>query len=254
LGSTAARVKHVGNAASAKEVEVVYGRETKLYSVRAKGVVLACWNMMIPFICEELPDKQKEALHYGVKVPLVYTTVSLKNWQAFKKLSISGVNTPGMYHTGLRMELPAPIGEYRSMPAGPDDPVLVRMTRTPCKPGLPSRDQHRAGHMDLYTTTFETFERNIRDQFARALGPGGFDPARDIDAITVNRWPHGYAYEYNPLWDQDWAPGQAPCEIGRKAFHRITVANSDAAAAAYTDQAIDQAYRAVSELVANKAV
>jgi spermidine dehydrogenase len=254
LGSTAARVKHVGNPNSAKEVEVVYGREKKLYSVRAKGVVLACWNMMIPFICEELPDKQREALHYGVKVPLVYTTVALKNWQAFKKLNISGVNTPGMYHTGLRMELPAPIGDYKSMPTGPDDPILVRMTRTPCKPGLPSREQHKAGHMDLYTTTFETFERNIRDQFARALGSGGFDPARDIDAITVNRWPHGYAYEYNPLWDPDWAPGQAPCEIGRKAFHRITIANSDAAAAAYTDQAIDQAHRAVSELVANKAV
>jgi len=254
LSSTAARVKHVGNPTSAKEVEVVYGREKKLYSVRAKGVVLACWNMMIPFICEELPDKQKEALHYGVKVPLVYTTVALKNWQAFKKLNITGVNTPGMYHTGLRMELPAPIGDYQSLPAGPDDPILVRMTRTPCKPGLPSRDQHRAGHMDLYTTTFETFERNIRDQFARSLGSGGFDPARDIDAITVNRWPHGYAYEYNPLWDADWAPGQAPCEIGRKGFHRITIANSDAAAAAYTDQAIDQAYRAISELVANKAV
>ena len=254
LGSTGARVKHVGNPNSAKEVEVVYGREKKLYSVRARGVVLACWNMMIPFICEELPAKQKEALHYGVKVPLVYTTVALKNWQAFKKLNISGVNTPGMYHTGLRMELPAPIGEYRSMPTGPDDPILVRMTRTPCKPGLPSREQHKAGHMDLYTTTFETFERNIRDQFARALGAGGFDSARDIDAITVNRWPHGYAYEYNPLWDPDWAPGQAPCEIGRKAFHRITIANSDAAAAAYTDQAIDQAYRAVSELIANKAV
>jgi spermidine dehydrogenase len=35
------------------------------------------------------------------------------------------------------------------------------------------------------------------------LAPAGFDPARDIVAITVNRWPHGYAYEYNPLWDPE---------------------------------------------------
>ncbi|HEV2983977.1 MAG TPA: hypothetical protein VGX46_06300, partial [Vicinamibacterales bacterium] len=97
-------------------------------------------------------------------------------------------------------------------------------------------------------TTFQTFERKIRDQFARVLKDGGFDPARDIDAITVNRWPHGYAYEYNPLWDPDWPAGQSPCEIGRRPFGRITIANSDAAAAAYTDQAIDQAYRAVNEL------
>jgi spermidine dehydrogenase len=252
LGSTAARVRHVGPATSAREVEVVYGRDQKTYAVRAKGVVLACWNMMIPYLCEDLPAPQKEALHYGVKVPLVYTTVSLRNWQAFKKLGISGVNAPGMYHTGLRMELPTPIGDYHPVPSGPDDPVLVRMTRTPCQPGLPSRDQHRAGHGDLYTTTFQTFERNIRDQLARSLGSGGFDPARDIDAITVNRWPHGYAYEYNPLWDQDWPAGQSPCELGRKPFGRITIANSDAAAAAYTDQAIDQAYRAVRELTANR--
>lgn len=254
LGSTAARVRHVGPQASAREVEVTYGREGKTYAVRARGVVLACWNMMIPFICEDLPAAQKEALHYGVKVPLVYTTVSLKNWQSFKKLGISGVSSPGMYHTGLRMELPNQIGEYRAVPGGPDDPVLVRMTRTPCKPGLPSRDQHRAGHADLYTTSFDTFERSIRDQFVRALGPGGFDPSRDIDAITVNRWPHGYAYEYNPLWDPDWPAGQSPCEIGRKRFGRITIANSDAAAAAYTDQAIDQAYRAVQELADDDAI
>ena len=248
LGSTAARVKHVGPVASAPEVEVVYGRERTLYSVRGKQVVLACWNMMIPYLCEDLPATQKEALHYGVKVPLVYTTVALRNWQAFKTLGINGVTTPSGYHTGMRLESPTTIGGYKVAPSGPDDPVLVRMTRTPCKPGLPSRDQHRAGHADLYTTTFATFERNIRDQFVRALGSGGFDPARDIEAITVNRWPHGYAYEYNPLWDADFAPGEAPCEIGRKPFGRIAIANSDAAAAAYTDQAMDQAYRAVQEL------
>jgi spermidine dehydrogenase len=124
------------------------------------------------------------------------------------------------------------------------------MLRTPCSPGNPARVQHRIGHVDLLTTKFSTFERNIRDQLARVLAAGGFDPARDIDAITVNRWPHGYAYEYNPLWDPEWAPGEAPCEIGRKQFGRITIANSDAAAAAYMDQAMDQAYRAVQELLA----
>jgi spermidine dehydrogenase len=99
-------------------------------------------------------------------------------------------------------------------------------------------------------TPFATFERNIRDQLARVLGPAGFDPERDIAAITVNRWPHGYAYEYNPLWDPDsfFDGGVTPNQIARKPFGRIAIANSDAAAAAYTDQAIDQAYRAVAEL------
>ena len=253
LSSTAARVRHIGPSASATEVEVAYGREKKVYTVRAKGVVLACWNMMIPYICSDLPDKQKDALKYGVKVPLCYTSVSLKNWSAFHTLGINGASAPGMYHTGARLEVPTVIGGYNPMPASPTDPILVRMTRTPCKPGLSARDQQRAGHVELLTTTFQTFERKIRDQLARVLQGGGFDPARDIDAITVNRWPHGYAYEYNPLWDPDWPAGQAPCEIGRKPFGRITIANSDAAAAAYTDQAIDQAYRAVMELPSAKA-
>jgi spermidine dehydrogenase len=142
---------------------------------------------------------------------------------------------------------PGPAGDYDPTPKSPYDSILVRMSRTPCKPGLPARDQQRAGHVELLTP-FQTFERNIRDQLARVLKDGGFDPARDIDAITVNRWPHSYAYEYNPLWDPDWPEGQAPCEIGRKPFGRITIANSDAAAAAYTDQASDQAFRAVKEL------
>jgi spermidine dehydrogenase len=248
LGSTAARVRHVGAVPSATEVDVTYGREGKVYTARAKGVVLACWNAMIPYLCPELPASQKEALKYGVKVPLVYTTVALRNWRAFKALGINGAASPGMYHYNARLERPTVIGGYDPTPKSADDPILVRMTRTPCRPGLPSRQQHRAGHADLFTTPFATFELKIRDQLARVLGGGNFDPSRDIDAITVNRWPHGYAYEYNPLWDPDFPEGQSPCELGRKPFGRITIANSDAAAAAYTDQAIDQAFRAVAEL------
>lgn len=246
LSSTCLSARHIGDPAAAKQVEIVYGREKQMYSVRAKTAILACWNMMIPYLCPELPAAQREALRYGVKVPLVYTVVALRNWRAFQKLGLRGAQTPGMYHSNLNLEQPTDIGDYR--PAlSPDQPILARMLRTPCKPGLSARDQQRIGHADLLATPFSTFERNIRDQFARVAGPGGFDPATDIDAITVNRWPHGYAYEYNYLWDPEWPKGQSPCEIGRKPFGRISIANSDAAAAAYTDQAIDQAYSAVQE-------
>jgi spermidine dehydrogenase len=247
LNSTAVAVHHDGDKASAKGVEVIYGRDGKLYSVRGKGTVLACWNMVIPYICPDLPAEQKQALHYGVKVPLVYTVVALRNWSSFHKLGIRGVSCPGMYHSSINLDQAINIGEYKPSRL-PEDPVLVRMLRTPCQPGLSAREQQRAGHYELLATPFETFERNIRDQLARVLGSGGFDPAHDIEAITVNRWPHGYAYEYNPLWDPDWPEGKRPCDIARQRFGRITIANSDAAAAAYTDQAIDQGYRAVQEL------
>ena len=250
LNSTAVAVHHAGDKASAKAVEVIYGREGKVYSVRGRGTVLACWNVVIPYICPDLPPEQKQALHYGVKVPLVYTVVALRNWSSFHKLGIRGISCPGMYHSSINLDQAINIGEYKPSRSA-EDPILVRMLRTPCQPGLPAREQQRAGHYELLATPFETFERNIRDQLARVLGSGGFDPARDIEAITVNRWPHGYAYEYNPLWDPDWPQGKRPCDIARQRFGRITIANSDAAAAAYTDQAIDQGYRAVQELLSS---
>jgi spermidine dehydrogenase len=252
LNSTAVLARHIGDSASAKQVEVVYGRGQKAYSVHAKAAVLACWNMVIPYLCPDLPAEQKEALHYGVKVPLVYSVVGLRNWTAFHKLGIRGISCPGMYHTSMNLDQAVNIGEYKS-PGSPDEPILVHMLRTPCQPGLSAREQQRAGHYELLATPFEAFERNIREQFVRVLDGGGFDPARDIEAITINRWPHGYAYEYNPLWDPDWPEGKRPCDIARRRFGRITIANSDAAAAAYTDQAIDQGYRAVQELFSNLA-
>jgi spermidine dehydrogenase len=250
LSSTVVLARHRGAPASAKEVDVHYARGGRVYRVRCKKVVLACWNMMIPYLCPDLPAKQKEALKYGVKVPLVYTAVALHNWTAFHQLGVRSIATPGMYHAMCTLEDPTNIGSYDATPSSPDAPAVVRMRRTPCKPGLPERDQHRIGHMDLLTTPFDVIERKIREQLARILGPGGFNPARDIAAITVNRWPHGYAYEYNYLFDPEWPDGQRPCEIARRRCGRIAIANSDAAAAAYTDQAIDQAYRAVEELLA----
>jgi len=247
LNSTAVLARHVGDSASAKQVEVVYGRDQKTYSVRGKGAVLACWNTVIPYLCPDLPAEQKQALHYGVKVPLVYTVVGLRNWTSFHKLGVRGVSCPGMYHSSVNLDPAVNIGDYQSA-RSPDEPILVHMLRTPCQPGLSAREQQRAGHYELLAAPFETFEKNIRDQLARVLNSGGFDPSRDIEAITVNRWPHGYAYEYNPLWDPDWPEGKRPCDIARRSFGRITIANSDAAAAAYTDQAIDQGYRAIREL------
>ena len=111
------------------------------------------------------------------------------------------------------------------------------------------RDQFRAGRMELMETPFLKFERNVRDQLGRMLGSAGFDPARDIEGITVNRWAHGYAYTPNTLFDPEWKEEEKPWVIGRKPFGRIAIANSDAGASAYSDVAIDQAWCAVGEIL-----
>jgi spermidine dehydrogenase len=205
--------------------------------------------MFIPYLVPDLPPKQKEALAYGVKGPLVYTSVAVRNWTSFQKLGISAVNASTMYHSTLELAEAASLGDLHH-PQTPDEPMVLHLTKFPSAPGKPRKEQHRIGRAELYSTPFETFERKIRDQLARTLATGGFDPARGIEGITVNRWPHGYGYEYNPLFDPEWPQGQAPHLVGRKRFGRITIANSDSGATAYTDVAIDQAHRAVNELLA----
>src|ERR1700677_359461 len=248
LNSTVVRVKHVGDASSAKEVEVAYARGGKVYTAKAKNCILACWHVVIPYICDELPQKQKDALSSAQKVPLLYTNVALRNWTSFQKLNTNAVYAPGCYPTRVALDLAVSIGGYECA-RKPEEPIVVHMMKTPCRPGQPSRKQHTLGRMELFETSFETMERKIREQLGRTLGAGGFDPARDIAAITVNRWPHGYAYEYNSLWDTFWLEGgETPCEVARKSFGRIAIANADAGAYAYTDEAMNQAWRAVGEL------
>jgi spermidine dehydrogenase len=249
LNSTVVRARNAGPAGSPNEVEVAYVQDGKLLSVKAKSCVLACYNTMVPYLCPELPEKQKESLHYGVKEPLVYSHVAIRNWQAFQKAGVARIVAPGSFHSFTMLDYPVSLGTYQS-PRKPEEPMVLFMLRTPCKPGLPRREQYRMGRYELIAISFETFERNIRDQLNRMLSGTGFDAARDIAAITVNRWGHGYAYEYDSLSDPQWAPDERPCVLGRKQFGRISIANSDAGAKAYTDAAIDQAYRAVMEQLA----
>ena len=248
LNSTVVRARNLGDPGAAREAEITYATGQQVFTVRTKNCVLACWNMVIPYLVPELPEKQKQALHYLVKVPLVYTSVGIQNWTSFQKLGIRSVRAPGAYWMDISLNWPVNIGEYKSAKS-PAEPMLLFLSRTPCKPGLPPRQQQIAGRYELLSTSFETFERAIRDQLARTLRGGGFDPARDIQAITVNRWPHGYGYEYNPLFDPEWPETEQPNVIGRQRFGRIAIANTDSAATAYTDQAIDQAWRAVGELL-----
>ncbi len=242
VSSTGVGVKEVG-----EEVQVTYVRGDKAERVSAGHVVLACYNAVIPRLCPEMSKTQREALVYGPKVPLVYSNVFIRNWTSFQKLGVSNIYHPSGYHSSVSLDFPVSLGAYE-FSHSPEEPMVLHLLRTPCAPGGSSREQHAAGRYNLLSTDFETFEFNIRDQLGRSLAGGGFDPAQDILGITVNRWPHGYAYEYNSLWDPIFAEGEAPCEIARQPFGRIHIANSDAQAYAYTNAAIDQAFRAVLEI------
>jgi spermidine dehydrogenase len=256
LNSSVVHVAHVGNPATASEVEVTYVANGQTSIVRGAHVVLACWNSIIPYLCPELPEPQKEALAYGIKAPIVYTNVFIRNWTAFARLGVANITAPSGFHPTVQLAEAVTIGGYQCS-RRPGEPIVLHLVRTPCAPGRPRKEQHRIGRAELLSISFETFEREIRQEHNRMLAAGGFDAARDIIGITVNRWPHGYTYNYNTLVDPvAWSlatPEDRAFVIGRKPFGRMAIANADAAGSSHTDAAIEQAYRAVREVVESRA-
>jgi spermidine dehydrogenase len=257
LNSTVVNVRQDGDPVSAKEVVVSYVREGKTHQVRGRACVMACWNTFIPYLVPQLPSNQKEALAYGVKRPMVITNVAIRNWTSFHKLGLSSISTPSMFFRDIALAEAVSLGDLKA-PQTPNEPIVLVLEHIPIVPGRPIREQHALGRMQLMQTSYETFERKVREQLGRVLAGGGFDPARDILAITVNRWSHGYAYSYNSLYDPpEWAftsSDSRPCVTARQPFGLITIANSDAAASSHTDAAILMAYEAVCHTLDRRAM
>ena len=250
LNSTAV---NVGHADRGRHVDVTYVQNGKVHRVRGRHAVLACYNEMIPHLCSELPKAQKEAIAYATKVPLVYISVALRNWRAFEKLGFQSFYIPqGELMHSFGLDFPVSMGGY-AFTERSSEPTVIHGTYVPTVPGrgLKARDQHIQGRRLLYEQTFDELERKIVRQMSGALADGGFDAARDIAGLTVNRWPHGYAYEYNDYADPlEYDRDNGPHVAGRARIGRISIANSDASAYAYVDGAIDAAHRAVNEQLA----
>jgi spermidine dehydrogenase len=250
LNSTVVGVQETSN----NTVVVDYVQDGSAVSVTGDHCVLACYNGAIPYLCPDLPESQKEALNYGVKVPLVWTNVVLENGHAWSKLGVGSVSCPDDPYVVMTVAPPTTTGGHQP-PRGPDDPMVVFLMGVPdlTVTGTEnSRELCRMARHKVYATNFDTYEQEIRDQLQGVLGEYGFHHETDIRAITVNRWPHGYAYEYMSLDDPEWPEGLAPHEIGRAQFGRISIANSDSEAYAYLDAAIDAGWRAVEEQISTK--
>ena len=244
LNSTAVDVRN-----ASRGVEIAYVNGGRVARVAAGDCVLACYHAMIPYIAPETSAEQRAALHDNVRAPLVYVNVVVRNWRPWHKLGVSFIDNPGGTYSAA-LDYPVSLDGYR-FSADPSKPACLHLMHTPTAPnrGLNMREQYRAGRSRLYAMSFADFEREIRDELGRMLGPAGFDFDRDVTAITVNRWPHGYAYTPTPLYD-DPAHQARIAELARRRLGRIAIASSDSGWDAYTHVAIDQAHRAVAELFA----
>lgn len=233
----------VNVANSSGKTRVRYVRDGKLFEANAPHTVMAGWHMLAAHIIPSLPPKQKAAMRANIKMPLVYAQIALRQWRPIHKSSVGTAYCPGSYFQFVQLDYPVNIGAYDPKRT-PDDPTVLLMIRMPCPlmsdGSIP--DLLRAGRSDLLGTTFETFEQNIRDQLQSMYGQYGFNSNRDIAAITINRWPHGY------VWEDAEYDGQPAHRLSSKRHGNIVMANSDAAGRAYTDAAIDMAWKAIREV------
>lgn len=233
------------------QVEVTYVANGQAQAVRAKHCILAGYGGIVPHLCPEVPEAQKAHLAYGVKAPFICTNVLLRNSAAVRKAGVSGYQCPGSFYSLFAYAPPVNVGDFR-VPSEADEPMVVWMLHAPTPRvtnGLSARDAYRLGRHKLLSMSFEEIEAATLSQLSGMFGSAGFDAGRDVEAITVNRWAHGYAYEYMDLHDPDWPEGEAPHELGRRPIGRIAIANSDAEAAAYVQTAMKAARRAVNELL-----
>ena len=232
-------------------VDVAYVVDGKNRVVRCRSSILAGYAGMVPSLCPELPVEQRQNLAYGVKVPFICTNVLLRSGAAVRKQAVSGYQCPGSFYSLVASAPPLSLGGYEA-PTAEDDPLVVWMISAPAPKatgGESARDLCRLGRHSLLSMSFEEIETATLSQLTGMFGSSGFDAKTDVEAITVNRWAHGYAYEYMDLHDPKWPPGEAPHELARAPIGRISIANSDTEAHAYVQSAIDAAIRAVNEIL-----
>ena len=223
-------------------VDVGYVRDGQLHRVRAARAILAGYHMMIPSIMPELPATQRRALRANVKAPLSYTKVAVRDWHPWVRLGVHEITNPMGFFSRLKLDYPVSIGDYRC-PRTPDEPMVLHLVHVPTVPnrGLSTADARRAARQLLYDTSFEDFEFHVRDELTRMLAAGGFDADRDIAAITVNRWGHGYSYSGEGLAPEE----DRPYEVARARRGRVAFANADAVWTPMASAAIAQGHRAV---------
>jgi len=236
LNSTVVNVQHGGDPHSSSDVLVNYINDNKSYQVKSKGVVMACYNMMIPHIVPNLPEDQDAALRRLSKVPLQYTTVGVTNWRAMKEMGIGMAMCPGNIHQVVGMDYPVSMGGYEFTKT-PDDPCILHMRSAPVGEtvGAPRVEQYREARYRMLGLQFEDYEEEIREHLGGMLPKELFNFDQDVKSISINRWAHAYAHGN-------------PGVIGRQPFGRITIANSDAVDGSSLPSAVEQAWRAVQEL------
>jgi spermidine dehydrogenase len=248
LRSTAVRVEHEGEPEKSKYVLVTYTREGKVYRLKARAVVMAGGGWITKHVVRDLPPALREAYDQFNYSSTLVVNVAMRNWRFLYNLGLSG----GCWFEGFghwtEVRTVATFGSD-SPTIGPDSPTVLSIIVPFFYPGLPAAEQCTKGRAEMLSTSFRDFERKVRQQFTDMFAISGFDPQRDIAGIILNRWGHHYVVPQPGFtYGKDGKP--APRDLLRNApFARIAFANTDLAAVSGHVMAIEEAHRAVGQIL-----
>ncbi|HEV3306301.1 MAG TPA: FAD/NAD(P)-binding protein [Candidatus Sulfotelmatobacter sp.] len=248
LDSTAVWVKHEGDPAKSKLVNIAYTRGGKVYGVKARSVVMAGGSWTTKHIVRDLPDDCKAAYAQFYRSPCMVANVAVRNWRFLYKMGISGCQWFEGLGSYMQVRKLALCGTD-SPTIGPDSPVVLTIKVLYSYPGQTTEQQGHMGRGKMISTPFRGYERQIRQQLTDMFARSGFDATRDIAGIILNRWGHAYASPAPGFYfGKDGKP--APGELLRAApFGRIAFANVDLSGMPDHKSSIIEADRAVGQLL-----
>jgi spermidine dehydrogenase len=187
MSSTVVSVEHEGS----DSVSVVYVRDGQLYRVRARGVVMAGGGWINERVVRDLPQSHVDAYATFKHAPMLVANVALHNWRFMYEAGITACLYDGEFGYECNIRNPMHAGGYRP-PLHPDQPTILTFYVPFPTLGLPAQAQVVKGRVELLTTSFADYELKIRRQLTELFAPWGFDAARDIAGIILNRWGHAY--------------------------------------------------------------
>jgi spermidine dehydrogenase len=224
VGSTVVALENAAQT-SGKPVTVTYVSNGRLLSVEARSAVMASASWTSRRILSGLPDTYREALSNFPRSPMLVVNVGLTNWRFLYNLGYTACSWRGGFGFTANIRPNMYIGSYRP-PLDPDQPNVMTFYVPHSERGLPLEQQGPAARTRMLATSYRDYERQIRAQMVKLFGSAGFDPARDIAAVILNRWGHAYV-NAGPgfYYGKDGKP--APRDILRQSVGRLTFAHSE---------------------------
>jgi len=228
LSSLVVNVHHEGPAESAEKVQITYLNDEKMHRVTADRVVMAGQQHLNKRVVTDLPESYRAAMDEFKHSPMLTVNVALRNWKFMDNMGVASVrwfgDNMGGWFTSLRKQMI--LDGEEPMPLDPEKPTVLTLYNSFCTPGLPLHEQTVAARMQLFSLSYADVENEIRSQFTKMFGPGGFDADRDIAGITLNR--QGHAYIVTPpgfFFGKDGNP--PPSDVIRQPHGRIAFAHSE---------------------------